>query len=420
MLYKCKIKVANIKFNDMEFEGCIAIHDKTHELFIYVEYSEDDVDCQELIRYFRFHCDEKPTLFVDAETFCISCYDCYLACITLQNFSTANPEIKSRYYTINASMIRIGCLAWIDYPMEEFKEHLVFDEFILDEGSIGIRNLEKWNSVDNDCYYDYVFLNDERCRIRLKSVSGLLTQHTYGIQERTQDIICEFDNTGRLRLPELLNLLCSFRDFMAFITGRYIWLREISEYFDFPDGTHYTLRIHVNWQDYSDSIESDVPWSQNNVSLAELDSIGAETLFRNWDSLYQKNAAPLRIFNRQSLKEMPPEQAMASIIIALDGLTKIMDKQGSEIHLKERIKEAIFIYGKKFSYEGVAFDDDMVSDFLKNLRVAFAHGRDFKKMEQKRFHRFHYDALRDYALNLYIAYIRKAVLRISDDIPIQK
>ena len=122
------------------FDGVVEIL-SGNELNVYVDFSNDN-NTQTLITFIRDNISEHPSLYLESPKFSIVCWDCFIKSPLFQTVVTAT-EARSEYRTFDGSMICIGCNAWIDYPNEKFDRFIPFDKFVLNQGSIDLRNLGK-------------------------------------------------------------------------------------------------------------------------------------------------------------------------------------------------------------------------------------------------------------------------------------
>ena len=116
-----------------------------NELNVYIDCT-DAKDNQDFIAY--IHDTEHSSLYLESPFFSIICWDCFIKSTIVRSINSATGK-RSPYFTINHSMVRIGTRIWIDYPKEAFGLHIPYNEFILERGSIDLKNLGSWNTVVN-------------------------------------------------------------------------------------------------------------------------------------------------------------------------------------------------------------------------------------------------------------------------------
>ena len=440
MINKCSVWINDISHKDFSFDGVVEIL-SGNELNVYVD-SLDDSDTQALITFIQNNINEHPSLYLESPKFAIVCWDCFIKSRLFQTIETVT-GIRSAYSTFDGSMICIGCNAWIDYPNEKFDRFIPFDKFVLDQGSIDLRNLGKWNTIGNNGEYD-IKIDYKGVQFSIRRFLVHTTQPPVSIEEDVPQFCCEFENNMKYTLPELIALLASLRDFMAFITGRYIQLKDVTDHFQFERGS-YKLVFHVDFSAYYPSISEETSWGANNVTVEELKGDNISKLFDRWQALYSKNPYPLAFFNRTDKDKLTPRQYIVEVITAFDSITdkraknKNHDKYKElkrEIYhsfqseflmlgltesnivltyerpdtLKARIKHAMNLMNMHFSYNEKRFDDDEVATMLKNIRNSSAHGTEITST--KNMGPQHYYSLGNFCERLLIQCIRKEVLKL--------
>ena len=232
MLNKCSVWINDISYQDFSFEGVVEIL-SGNELNVYVDCSDDN-NTQKLIGFIKDNISEHTSLYLESPTFAIICWDCFIKCHLFRTKTTA-----TSYGTFDGSMIRIGCNAWIDYPSEKFNRFTPFDKFVLDQGSIDLRNLGKWYTVGNNGEYD-IEINYENIHFLISRFYVHSVQHLTSVEEDVPQFRFEFEKNTKYTLPKLISLLASLRDFLSFITGRYIQLKDVTDHFQFERGSYET------------------------------------------------------------------------------------------------------------------------------------------------------------------------------------
>lgn len=441
MLNKCFVSINDINERNILFEG-VAEKLPENELNIYID-SSDDADTQSLISYIHTNADCYPSLTIEAPNFRIICWDCFIKC-SLMESPVVREEGKKLYLTPDSSMICIGCNSWIDYPVDEFREFKSFDDFLLDEGAINLRNLGKWNTIGNNGKYniriDYKGINFQIGRFLAK-----VQYPRNGVEEDIPQLFCGFEKNTKYKLPELIALLASLRDFFAFVTGRYIQINDVNNTYSYGHG-HYKLIFHVDYSAYYPAIEDEVSWGENNITISELEKEGYSNLFSKWQTSYEQNSYPLSFFNRTNKEKLTPRQYITEIIVAFDSFT---DKRKSEklkkeyiefrndiynsfssrfpeLHLakedikfdinhseslKSRVLNAISECDMHFYNDGMYLEAIEVAEMLKNIRNSIAHGKEIKHTQNIKPR--HYYALGNFCENLLIRYIRKKVFGLK-------
>ena len=413
-----------------------------NELNVYIDCSEDS-NTQTLIKFIMDNVSEHPSLYLESSKFTIVCWDCFIKCRLFQTIVTATGECIA-YGTFDGSMIRIGCNAWIDYPSEKFDRFIPFDKFILEQGAIDLRNLDKWYTLGNDGKYD-ITISYESIQFSIRRSLVHTTQPPVSVEEDIPQFYCRFVNNTKYTLPQLFALLASLRDFLSFITGRYIQLNDVTDHFQFGRGS-YTLIFHVDFSAYYPSINEESFWGVNNVAMEELKGDKISRLFKRWQALYSKNSYPLAFFNRTNKNKLTPRQYIVEVITAFDSITderekninrnkykklkreiyQLFQSQFSELGLTEsnialtyerpdtlkaRIEKAMVLTNIHFSYREKPFNDDEVAAMLRNIRNSSAHGKDIKPTKNIRPQ--HYYSLGEFCENLLIQYIRMNVLKLE-------
>ena len=441
MINKCSVWINDISHKDFSFDGVVEIL-SGNELNVYVD-SLDDSDTQALITFIQNNINEHPSLYLESPKFAIVCWDCFIKSRLFQTIETVT-GIRSAYSTFDGSMICIGCNAWIDYPNEKFDRFIPFYKFVLDQGSIDLRNLGKWNTLGNNGEYD-IKIDYNGIQFSIRRFLVHTTQPPVSIEEDVPQFCCEFENNMKYTLPELIALLASLRDFVSFITGRYIQLKDVTDHFQFERGS-YRLIFHVDFSAYYPSISDEAFWGVNNVTVDELKGDNISKLFDRWQALYSKNSYPLTFFNRTNKDKLTPRQYITEVIIAFDSITDNRKKKKSsgeceklkrEIYqtfeprfsglgltekdislnsasrndLKHRIINAMSISGTHFRFGDQEFNDEEVATMLKNIRNSSAHGIEIKTTKNIRPQ--HYYSLGNFCEELLIQYIRREVLKLD-------
>lgn len=441
MINKCSVWINDISLKDFSFAGVVEIL-SGNELNVYVDCSDDN-KIQTLITFIRDNISEHPSLYLESPRFAIVCWDCFIKSPLFQTVVTATGA-RSAYSTFDGSMICIGCNAWIDYPNEKFDRFIPFDKFVLDQGSIDLRNLGKWNTLGNNGEYDFK-IDYKGIKFSIRRFLMHTTQPPVSIEEDVPQFCCEFENNTEYTLPKLIALLASLRDFMAFITGRYIQLKDVTDHFQFERGS-YKLIFHVDFSSYYPSISDETFWGVNNVTVDELKGDNISKLFDRWQALYIKNSYPLTFFNRTDRDKLTPRQYITEVIIAFDSITDNRKKKKysgeckklkRDIYqmfetrfsglgltekdislnsvscndLKHRIIKAMSISGVHFRFGEQEFNDEEVATMLKNIRNSSAHGIEIKPT--KNIGPQHYYSLGNYCTELLIQYIRREILKLE-------
>ena len=411
-----------------------------NELNVYID-CNDAKDNQEFIAY--IYDTEHSSLYLESPFFSIICWDCFIKSTIVRSINSATGE-RSPYFTINHSMVRIGTHIWIDYPKENFGMHIPYNEFLLERGAIDLKNLGAWNTVGNNGKYELT-IEYEGIIISIKRHHSHVIQPQIGVEEDIPQFYCSFKENTKYKLPELIFLLASLRDFLSFVTGRYIQMKDVTDYYQL-DKSNYKLILHVDFSAYYPSIEEEKNWGNNNIKTPdELNGIGISTLFNRWHAEYVKNSYPLSFLNNTDKTKLTPLQYISQVIIAFDSIS---DKRSNDVEseniktlrneiysvyqskfaslginkndiffrytkgpsLKSRIMTAMSESNMHFKYDNQEFKDEEVAQILKNIRVSSAHGKETEPTQNIR--PYHYYALSQFSEKLFIEYIRREVLKL--------